>query len=105
MAVDFGVSSFLPVSFFRTALFLTGDQFTHLIASLVRSPELTDSRQLNGLLMARYTLVMYGNNSIGEHISFFSFLFLASRSLTGGLSSMHCTGLPAALKGRIRNYY
>jgi hypothetical protein len=92
VALDFGDSCFLPLSFFAFALH-EGDNFTQLIARLVERPE---STQLKAMLRASHGLVPYNTNNIGEHISLLSFLFLASRSLARRLTSMYCTGLSFA---------
>ena len=98
VAIDFGATCFLPPSFFDFAL-REGDNFTQLIARLVRHPK---STQLNAMLTVSYSLVPYGTNDIGEHISLLSFLFIASRSLVRRLTSMDCTGVPPELKRRAR---
>ena len=98
VALDFGASCFLPPSFFHFAL-REGDNFTLRIARLVEHPK---STQLNAMLTASYALVPYGTNEIGERISLFSFLFLASRSLARRLTSMYFTGLPPELKRRAK---
>ncbi|EIW83432.1 hypothetical protein CONPUDRAFT_102206 [Coniophora puteana RWD-64-598 SS2] len=70
VVLDFGASSFLPVSFFDFALCQSHDDFTWRIAQLIEYPP---STQLDALLMAHYALVMYGTNNIGEYISLFSY--------------------------------
>lgn len=61
VALDFGDSCFLPVSFFAFAL-REGDDFTQRIA---RWFKLTESTQLDSILTASYALVPYGTNKIG----------------------------------------
>ncbi|KAG5653252.1 hypothetical protein H0H81_001509 [Sphagnurus paluster] len=60
VAIDFGASCFLPTSFFDLALCM-GDNFTQLIARLVKPPETT---QLNALLSAHYAQVPYMTDKI-----------------------------------------
>ena len=98
VALDFGESCFLPLSFFAFAL-SEGDDFTQLIARRLKHPA---STQLDSMLTASYALVPYGTNEIGEHTSLLSFLFLASRSLARRLTSMYCTGIPPELKHRAK---
>ena len=98
VALDFGESCFLPLSFFSFALFM-GDNFTQLIARQLKHPE---SAQLDAMLEASYAMVPFGTDKIGEHNSLLSFLFLASRSLTRRLASMYCTGIPRKLKHRVK---
>jgi hypothetical protein len=67
VALDFGESCFLPVSFFAFAL-REGDDFTQRIARWFKH---TASTQLGSMLSASYALVPYGTNEIGEHTLFF----------------------------------
>jgi hypothetical protein len=89
VALDFGASCFLPVSFFDFAL-RNSDHFTQLLRTRIPRPE---SKQLNALLVASYSLVPYGTNKIGEHISLPS-LFLATRRKF----NVYCTCVPPELK-------
>jgi hypothetical protein len=98
VALDFGDSCFLPLSFFAFAL-REGDYFTQLIARKLKHPA---STQLNSMLTASYALVPLGTNEIGKHISLLSFLFHASRSRARRLNSMYCTGIPRELKRRAK---
>src|SRR5258706_5703824 len=98
VALDFGDSCLLPISFFNFAL-REGDEFTQLIARLVKHTETT---QLNAMLTASYSLVSYGRNDIGERIPLLSFLFLASYSLARILTSIHCIAVPTELKLKVK---
>ena len=68
VALDFGESCFLPVSFFNFALY-EGDNFTRRIARWLKYPA---STHLNAMLAASYAMVPYGTDKIGEHISLLS---------------------------------
>lgn len=98
VALDFGASCFLPLSFFAFAL-REGNDFTQLIARQLQYPK---STQLNALLTASYALVPYGTDKIGGYVSLLSFLFLAFRHLARRLASMYCTGVPRDLKHRVK---
>ena len=71
VALDFGASCFLPLSFFIFAL-REGDDFTQRIARRLKHPK---SPQLNALLTASYAMVPYGTDKIGEHIPCSLFFF------------------------------
>jgi len=74
VALDFGATCFLPVCFFDLAL-CNPDPFTQRLRRLiVRSA----SMQLDALWLASRSLVPYGTNNIGKHISSLS-LSLARR--------------------------
>ncbi|KAF9477560.1 hypothetical protein BDN70DRAFT_101049 [Pholiota conissans] len=61
VAIDFGFTCFLPISFFAFAL-REGDYFTRLVAQHVKHPA---STQLNAMLTASYSLVSFNRNDIG----------------------------------------
>ena len=71
VAIDFGQTSFLPLSFFDFAINVS-EPFTELLARHVRYPK---SKNLDALQRASSTLVPYGSNDVGEHMSLFSLLF------------------------------
>jgi hypothetical protein len=72
VALDFGSSCFLPPSFFNFAL-RQYDDFPQLLARLIKPPK---STQLDEMLTAHYSLIPYGTDKIGEHISLLSCSFL-----------------------------
>ncbi|KAF8154869.1 hypothetical protein B0H34DRAFT_541279 [Crassisporium funariophilum] len=61
VALDFGVTCFLPVSFFELAL-CNSDSFTQRLRSLIVCPI---TSQLDALMTARYALVPFGTDKIG----------------------------------------
>ncbi|KAH9936918.1 hypothetical protein B0H21DRAFT_758488 [Amylocystis lapponica] len=71
VALDFGATCFLPVSFFELAL-CNPDSFTQLLRPLIARPSTT---QLDALWGASRSLVPYGTDKIGEHISLLSLSF------------------------------
>ena len=73
VAFNFGLSCFMPPSFFPFAQYV-GTDFTRRVARRVKNPE---STQLSAILGAFYATVPYGTDKIGEHVSLLSFLFLA----------------------------
>ena len=79
VALDFGASCFLPLSFFVFAL-REGDDFTQRIARRLKHPK---SPQLNALLTASYAMVPYGTDKIGEHIRCSPFFFFPLVPLQG----------------------
>lgn len=89
VALDFGASCFLPVSFFDFAL-RNYDYFTQLLRARIPRPE---SKQLEALLVASYSLVPFGTNKIGEHISLLSLFLTRRRTL-----NVYRTGVPRELK-------
>jgi hypothetical protein len=89
VAIDFGASCFLPVSFFDLAL-RNPDYFTQLLRARIRRSK---SNQLNALLAASQSLAPFGMDKIGEHISLLS-LFLARRRKF----DVYRTGVPPELK-------
>lgn len=70
VAVDFGQTSFLPLSFFDFAINVS-EPFTEHLARRVRYPK---SKNLDALQRASSTLVPYGSNNVGEHMSLLSIL-------------------------------
>ena len=70
VALDFGATCFLPVSFFEMALF-HHDIFAHLLRPLVVCPTVSLT-QVDALLAASGNLIPYGTNDIGECFSLFS---------------------------------
>lgn len=86
VALDFGATCFLPVSFFELAL-CNPDPFTRLLRPLISHPE---STQLDALWLASRSLVQYGRNNIGEHISSLSLCF--SRRLKSAQVSRTSSG-------------
>jgi hypothetical protein len=72
VALDFGATCFLPVSFFELAL-CNFDPFTQLLRPLIVRPT---STQVDALLVASGSLVPYNTNNIGEHISLLSLSLL-----------------------------
>ncbi|KDQ57418.1 hypothetical protein JAAARDRAFT_78615 [Jaapia argillacea MUCL 33604] len=62
VALDFGASCFLPVSFFDFAL-RHFDYFTQLLRMRIPRPK---SKQLEALLVASFSLVPYGTNKIAH---------------------------------------
>jgi hypothetical protein len=90
VAIDFGASCFLPVSFFDLAL-RNPDYFTQLLRTRITRPE---SKQLEALLVASFSLVPYGTNNLGEHICLLPFF---SCQETGNFNMYH-TGVPSELK-------
>jgi hypothetical protein len=66
VVIDYGVTCFLPISFFNLAL-LHHDPFTARIRSLIGQPQ---SEQLNALIIAKYSLIPFGTNDVAEQISF-----------------------------------
>ncbi|KAH9856298.1 hypothetical protein C2E23DRAFT_857287 [Lenzites betulinus] len=61
VALDFGATCFLPVSFFELALCNPGP-FTRLLRPLITRPE---STQVDALCLASSSLVPFGTNNIG----------------------------------------
>ncbi len=78
VAVDFGASCFLPVSFFAFVLGNSLNPFTQSIAQLITYPKPT-LEQTNALLAAHQALVPHMSNDPGEHISLPFIPFPASR--------------------------
>ena len=71
--LDFDVASFLPVSFFRSALDhrRTWDNFS---LNLRQRIEFLGSTYSDAVTSAGYALVLYGKNEAGEHIVILSYL-------------------------------
>jgi hypothetical protein len=88
VALDFGATCFLPISFFELAL-CNSDPFTQLLRPLISRPE---STQLNALWLASRSLVQFGKNTIGEHISSLSPCF--ARRLKSAQVSRTSSGQP-----------
>ena len=101
VAIDFGASCFLPISFFEMALDHP-DPFTQRIRPFVDRPFVDHPRstQANALHLASSSLVKYQNNKIGEHISIVALSLSLSLSLSAPCQEIDSrTGLPAELKG------
>ncbi|KAF8639004.1 hypothetical protein AX16_010400 [Volvariella volvacea WC 439] len=91
VAIDFGASCFLPISFFEMALYHP-DNFTRRIREFVIRPR---STQETALSQAATSLVKYQSNMVGEYISIVSLAL----SLSAPCREIDfLTGLPAELK-------
>lgn len=71
VAIDFGVTCFLPPSFFAFVLHRRDRGFARLIAKKVKYPESTDVEVMSN---PSYALVPYGTNEVGEQIFLLHFL-------------------------------
>ena len=75
VALDFGVTCFLPPSFFAFVLHMGDTTLAQLVAKKVKYPE---STEVDAMMTASFALVPFGTNEIGEQNSWFSSLLLAS---------------------------
>jgi hypothetical protein len=66
VALDFGVTCFLPPSFFAVAMALAHDRFIRRVAQHVKY---TASANVEAMVGASYFLVPFGTNNVGEKLS------------------------------------
>ena len=76
VALDFGATCFLPVSFFKVALDLSYDSFMMHLGTRIKVPE---SKCVGAVTAAAYALVPYGTNTAGERIVSLSAILFATR--------------------------